>query len=213
MRTANFPLSVDEVHRELLRRFITGQLGPGERLPEIALAAQLGVSRTPVREALRRLAGEGLVVLVPNGGARVMSPTRQELEETFEVRCELECLAARRAVKRITPAQLCLMEEQADEEDRLIHDWDVEAYVRTNTRFHLIIAEASGNSVLVEYLENMLARTFAYMVFVQNFLASERNPSVGEHQAIVEALRARNAEETERLIRYHIFRTVGDFSA
>lgn len=213
MRTATFPLSADEVHRELLRRFITGQLGPGERLPEIALAEQLGVSRTPVREALRRLAGEGLVVLVPNGGARVVAPTRLELEETFEVRCEMECLAARKAAKRITPAQLCLMEEQAQEEDRIIRDWDVEAYVKANTVFHRIIAEASGNSVLVEYLENMLARTFAYMVFVQAFLASERNPSVGEHQAIVEALRARDPDEAERLIKHHIFRTVGDFSA
>ncbi|HOU32650.1 MAG TPA: GntR family transcriptional regulator [Synergistaceae bacterium] len=213
MRTANFPLSVDEVHRELLRKFITGQLGPGERLPEIALAAQLGVSRTPVREALRRLAGEGLVVLVPNGGARVVSPTPQELEETFEVRCEMECLAARRAAKRITPAQLCLMEEQAEEEDRLIRDWDVEAYVRTNTRFHLIMAEASGNSVLGEYLENILARTFAYMVFVQSFLASDRNPSVGEHRAIVEALRARDPDGAEGLIRHHLSRTVGDFRA
>ena len=73
--------------------------------------------------------------------------------------------------------------------------------------------KARGNSVLGEYLENILARTFAYMVFVQSFLASDRNPSVGEHQAIVEALRARDPDRAEGLIRHHLSRTVGDFRA
>jgi DNA-binding GntR family transcriptional regulator len=186
------------------------QLKPGQRLPEVLLAEQLEVSRTPVREALRRLANEGLVVLMPNVGASVVTPTRQEMLDTYEVRNVLECLAIRKAAGRITAVQLARLEEKIEEETEVFAQRDLEAYIEINNAFHRIIAEASGNLVLADSIENYLARTFVYMVFFERFFDFDTNPSLEEHRAILAALRARDEEETVRLMNHHIGQAAED---
>jgi DNA-binding GntR family transcriptional regulator len=188
------------------------QLKPGQRLPEILIAEQLEVSRTPVREALRRLANEGLVVLIPNVGARIAMPTRQEMLDTYEVRNVLECLAIRRASERITAVQLARLEEKIEEETEVFSLRDLEAYIEINNAFHRIIAEASGNLALADTIENYLARTFVYMVFFESFFDFDTNPSLEEHRAILEALRARDAESAVRLMDRHILQATEDLS-
>ena len=205
-----YSTSAEAVYHKLLHLIFSKQLRPGQRLPEVNVAEQLEVSRTPVREALRRLANEGLVVLMPNVGARIVTPTRQEMLDAYEVRNELECLAARKASGRISPVQLARLEEKIEEEVEVFAQRDLEAYIEINNAFHRIIAEASGNLALADTIENYLARTFVYMVFFESFFDFDTNPSLEEHRAILAALRAHDEEETVNLMNHHIWKSAED---
>ena len=206
-RNELFQSSVDYVYDEIKSLIMNKKLIPGQRLPEISIAKQLNVSRTPVREALRRLVNEGLVVLIPNGGARLASPSVQEIQDAFELRVYLECLSARKAVKRITPVQICMLEEQIQAEVQVFKERDLECYLNINKTFHSIIAKASGNVILYEYITNILSRTFVYMTFFESFFDFDSNPSLDEHRKIVEALKAGNEENLVELMEEHIAMT------
>jgi len=168
------------------------------------IAAELGVSRTPVREALRRLASEGLVMIIPNSGARLASPSRKEMENTYVVREALECLAAGLAAKNITERALRRLEDTIADEIRAFEEKNLELYLEVNEEFHRIIADSSGNRVLAEYIENILARTNAYVMFYDPFYDIEDNPSIEQHKGIVKALRMRDQEKAVELMREHL---------
>jgi DNA-binding GntR family transcriptional regulator len=188
----------------LRHKIISKELKPGQRLPEIGLAEEMQLSRTPVREAIRRLANEGLVILVPNSGARLASPSMEEMENAYEVREHLETLAVHKAASRITPLQLCRLEEAIQEEEKIFKERDIEAYLDVNVAFHEIIAEASGNVVLKEYIDNILSRTNVYMVFYESFFDFDTNPSLEEHRQLHEALRLKDPNLAVALMRRHI---------
>ena len=177
---------------------------PGQRLPEVTIAEQLNVSRTPVREAFRRLANEGLINIFPNEGASLINPSRKEIENTFEMRAYLECLAIKKAVHRITPLQLCMLEEEIQKEENIFAAKDLDKYLEVNSAFHKIIAEASGNVVLYEIIVSVLSRSFAYLVLFESFFDFGGNPSLDEHREIVSALRERNEERAVSLMQTHI---------
>lgn len=196
--------SVDYVYKELRRMIMNKEFKPGQRLPELSLAEQLNVSRTPVREALRRLASEGLVVIIPNEGARLANPSRKEIEDTFEIRAYLECLAIEKAVPCIRPLQICMLEEEIEKEENIFPEKDLEKYLEVNNAFHKIIAEASGNIVLYELIDNILSRSFVYLVLFGSFFDLEDNPSLDEHREIVKALKERDAKKAVELMRSHV---------
>jgi DNA-binding GntR family transcriptional regulator len=170
----------------------------------------MGVSRTPVREALRRLASEGLVIIIPNSGARLASPTKREMDDTYIVREELECLATRLAAAKISERNLRRLEDAVIEEERAFEEKNLELYLEVNETFHKVIAEASGNRVLTEYIENILARTNAYVVFYDPFYDLEENPSIAQHKEIVRALKEKNAEKAETLMKEHLENSLRD---
>ncbi|HOP51794.1 MAG: GntR family transcriptional regulator [Thermovirgaceae bacterium] len=199
-----YTTSADYVYQELRHRIITKQLKPGQRLPEVNIAVQMGVSRTPVREALRRLASEGLVLIIPNSGARLASPTRREMEDTYAVREQLECISVAIAATRISERNLRRLEDAILEEEKAFEEKNLELYLEVNENFHRIIAEASGNRVLAEFVENILARTNAYVVFYDPFYDIEDNPSISQHKAIAQALREREREKAVDLMREHL---------
>ncbi|AER66574.1 transcriptional regulator, GntR family [Thermovirga lienii DSM 17291] len=199
-----YTTSADYVYHEIRHKIITKQLKPGQRLPEVNIAAELGVSRTPVREALRRLASEGLVMIIPNSGARLASPSRKEMENTYVVREALECLAAELAAKNITERALRRLEDTIADEIRAFEEKNLELYLEVNEEFHRIIADSSGNRVLAEYIENILARTNAYVMFYDPFYDIEDNPSIEQHKGIVKALRMRDQEKAVELMREHL---------
>lgn len=192
------------VYCELKRRIFSKELRPGQRLPEESLAKTLSVSRTPVREALRMLANEGLVNLAPNTGARLASPTLEEMREGFDLREHLERLTARRAARYITPLQICMLDEAIMEEESIFCSRDLERYLEVNIRFHRMIAESAKNRILAEYVGNILSRTYVYMVFFESFFDFETNPSLDEHREIVRALSEHNEDLTEALMVRHI---------
>jgi len=203
-----YTTSADYAYQELRHKIITKQLQPGQRLPEVNIAVQMGVSRTPVREALRRLASEGLVMIIPNSGARLAAPTAREIEDTYLVRDRLESLAIGLAAERITERHLRRLEETLIEENRAVEEKDLETYLEVNEAFHKTIADASGNRVLSEYVENILARTNAYVVFYDPFYELSSFPSVEEHRAILNALRHHDVERSVELIQDHLKNSV-----
>jgi len=207
-----YTTSADYVYQELRHRIITKNLKPGQRLPEVNIAVEMGVSRTPVREALRRLASEGLVLIIPNSGARLASPTKREMEDTYVVREQLECLATRIAAGRISERNIRRLEDTIIEEERAFEEKNLELYLEVNETFHKVIADSSGNRVLSEYVENILARTNAYVVFYDPFYDIEDNPSVIQHKGIVQAFKDRDADLAVDLMREHLKLSLYDLS-
>lgn len=194
----------EHVYCELKKRIFSKDLLPGQRLPEAALAGKLHVSRTPVREALRRLANEGLATITPNAGARLASPTLNEMREGYEVREYLERISVRRAAKEITPLQICMLDEAINDEAKVFESRDLERYLEVNIRFHRIIADSGKNRILAEYVGNILSRTYVYMVFFESFFDFDTNPSLDEHREIVRALMVHDEELAEDLMTKHI---------
>lgn len=198
------PTSVDYIYQELRRQLFNKELAPGQRLPEVAIAKTLEVSRTPVREAVRRLAAEGLVELLPNIGARVISPTPEEIEDCFDIRTDLECLAIKRAARKISKLQLFLLEESIEEEEKVFPTRNLEQYIEKNSKFHSIIAEASGSSILSGYVNNIIERSHAYMILFEDFFDINTNPSLDDHIAILNALKNRDVEKCIQLMHNHV---------
>ena len=196
--------NVDTVYNQVRRLMLLKQLTPGQKLSEISLSEEFGVSRTPVREALRRLANDGYVLLIPKSGAWVASPTRKEVEDAYTLRGKLEGWAASMAAKHVTPLFLARLDEKIHEEDLIFKERDIEKYLHINTSFHMIIAEASGNSLLMEYVKDILARTFMYMVFLERYFDFDKNPSLDEHREILEAFTARDEERCVLLTERHV---------
>ena len=209
------------VYEQLRRKIFEKSLTSGQRLPEVAIAKEMNVSRTPVREALRRLESEGLVQIVPGWGACLASPTKQEIIDTYEVRETLEIMAIRKAARRITPLQICMLQEQINAEREIFIKKDLESYLKVNDDFHIIIAESSGNSTLAgyvrnilsrtfvqmiffDYVRNILSRTFVQMIFFESFFDFDTNPSLEEHITILEALKAHDEEKCAELISEHL---------
>ena len=201
------------VYQQIRKSIFEKRLQSGQRLPEIALAKEFDVSRTPVREALRKLESEGLVQIVPGWGACLASPTRQEIIDTYEVREDLEVLAVRKAARHITPLQLCRLQEQIDAERKTFEEHNLEAYLDVNDAFHQIIAESSGNSALASIMKNILARAYVQSIFFESFFDFDTNPSLDEHIEIHQALRERNVEKSVELMRKHIHATMDSLKA
>ena len=196
--------AADYVYRQIRKHIFEKRLTIGQRLPEIAIAKEFAVSRTPVREALRKLENEGLVQIKPGWGACLASPTREEIMDTYEVREYLEVMAIKKAAHKLTPLQLCMLQEQIDAERRTFEDRDLESYLKVNDEFHLIIAESSGNTALYDYIKNALSRTFVQALFFESFFDFDENPSLEEHIKILEALQNHDEAECEKLMMNHV---------
>lgn len=195
---------VDTVYNNIKRMILLKELESGQRLSEIGLSEQLGASRTPVREALRRLAGDGFVVIVPKSGAWVASPTRKEVEDAYAVRGKLEGWAASMASHNVTSLFLARLDEKINEEDEIFRARDLERYLDVNTAFHMIIAEAAGNSLLTGYISDILSKTFIYMVFNERYFDFEHNPSLDDHRRILAAFEARDEALCVYLAEHHV---------
>lgn len=187
---------------------LDGRLAPGQRLVEADLTRSLGVSRGPVREALRRLAAEGMLDLVPNRGALVRRLTACEAIELFEIRTELEAFAARRAAGNLADA--CLREHF---ERAIAPIWDeaprhsTTGYIAENQRFHGAILAAAGNAQLVAL--NRRLQLSLLMAQIGNALgAALIAASLAEHRAIAASLRAGDAAAAERAVRDHLGRAM-----
>lgn len=192
------------VYDQLRKKIFEKSLISGQRLPEVAIAKDLQVSRTPVREALRRLENEGLVQIIPGWGACLASPTKQEIIDTYEVREDLETMSIRKASQKITPLQICRLQEQIDAEREIFKQRNLESYLNINDNFHIIIADASGNGTLVSYIKNILSRTFVQMIFFESFFDFDTNPSLEEHITLLNALKDHDEQKCVTLMREHL---------
>lgn len=194
---------VDQVHEELLQRIVAGELPPGCRLRQEALAEELGVSRTPLREALARLVSEGLVDFAPNRGATVARRDFGDMEQAWRARLVLEPGAARLAAGRRDPTDIARMYEIVRRQ-RDVAD-DVTASFALNREFHLVLVAAGGNPHLSQFAELLWLSRIGVPIFARQ--ARDRAQVLAwaeEHEAIVEAVTAGSAGRAERLTREHI---------
>jgi DNA-binding GntR family transcriptional regulator len=205
--------SEDAVYKKLKNAIRKRYIKQGSQLVEVALAQQLGVSRTPVRSAIKRLEVEGLVNSIPNRGAFVITPTSREIEETFLVRIELECMAARLTAACITPQQIAELNGLIEIEGKIFDKSDLDEYDVINANLHMKIAEYSGNRVLYSYVKELLDRTRIYLILFDPFFKLEFSPTINAHQAIVDALASSSGEQAESAVRAHLQNSVAGLEA
>jgi len=196
---------VDQVHAAIREQILSGELERGSHLPQETIAAELGVSRTPLREALRRLAGEGLVVLQAHHGATVADLDFGDMSDAWGARLVIEPPAAGLAAERRDEAQIDRMRE-AIAAQRASAD-SVSASLDANREFHLALVAASGNPHLHHFAELLWVARISSAIYAAQ--ADERSVVLGwadEHEAIVAAIEAGKAEAAERLTREHVLR-------
>jgi len=193
-----------EIVFEAIREaIIGGTLKPGERLMEIQLAEEMGVSRTPVREAIRKLELEGFVVMIPRKGAYVAGLSMKDIADVFEIRAALEGMAAGLAAERITEEELEELERLLVKIGECIQSDDLNAVIEQDTEFHDVLFRATRNERLVQIVSNLREQIQRYRT------ASLSSPgrmklALEEHKQIVEALSERDVEKAQRLAREHI---------
>lgn len=193
----------DVVFNTLREAILKGDLKPGERLMELQLASQLGVSRTPIREAIRMLEQEGLAVTVPRKGAEVAKMTLKGMEDVLEIREALDILACQLACTRITTEQLALLEEKKIAFEKSLKSKNVKEIAETDVAFHDVIYQATGNPKLVNMLNNLREQIYRYRV---EYLKREENyPTlIKEHNEIYTSLVERNVANVTASIREHV---------
>jgi DNA-binding GntR family transcriptional regulator len=210
---------VDKLAATLQARMLSGELVSGTWLRQVALAEEFGVSRTPIREALRKLQASGLVELQPHRGALVRGLSAREIRDAYEVRAELEGLAAELAAQRIHQQQLDGLHE-AQEEFRetlarmmrvrydgagAVPDEEIERWRHANDRFHQLIQDAAANDVLVAtlaHLHRSFPRDLTRTVLGESATLLAEN--VHEHEAVLEAIEHRNAASARKLMVKHV---------
>jgi len=199
------PTLPEVVVERLSELIIEGELAPGARLNERELCARLGVSRTPLREALRRLAHDGLVTLQPNRGAFVTEMSRAAVRDSFELMAALEALAGELACQHVTDAEVAEIEALTYEMMACHARRDLPEYYRLNRAIHERIAAAAGNPQLTEMAQKLNLR-IQNLRFRSNLDAQKWSAALDEHRRMVELLRARNGPELAQLMRGHLKR-------
>lgn len=189
--------------RELI---IYGVLAPGERIVEQQLCADLGISRTPLREALKLLAAEGLVALRLNRGARIMPVDGGEVAQLFEVMSGIERMAAEMAALRCTPAELRRLDALQRRIEEHHASGDLAGYFADNQRIHRLIVEMTHNDVLIETHGRLMGRAERAR-FMALGSASRWAESVAEHRAVLDALAAGDATSAGLLLSNHVAAT------
>jgi len=201
-----FVRSASGAATELIRTaIIDGRLNPGERLKEEELARELGISRTPVREALLVLHAEGLVDAAPNRGATVRAHTAEDLDDLYQLRALLEGYAARRAAGRISDGDVERLHESCERFDALRGGRDdLFELVKENLFFHRTILDAAGSQRLGEMVRKVMDIPLVYRSYIW-YSPDQTRISVHSHRQIVKALAARDAERAEMVMKEHIF--------
>ena len=193
------------VAEEIRKLICKNVMVSGERLNEQKLCDQLGVSRTPLREALRMLSAEGLVKITPNKGAFVTEASIEEIFQMFETMSILEGSCARLATERLFDADLDELEKLHEQLEEAFQAGDMQGYMGVNHDYHLFIQEKAGNQVLskiVSGLRNVILVHRYRQIYTPGRLAE----SMEEHRRLIEAFRARDGERADRLMRAHLIR-------
>ncbi len=193
----------DVVFQSLRDAIIAGDLPAGERLMETQLAEKLGVSRTPIREAIRRLETEGLVVMVPRKGAQVAPFTKKDIQDVLEVRASLEALATKLACTRADDLEFMKLQIVLKEYEFAVRDHDIDMMIQKDVEFHDIIFAATKNDRLIQMSSNIREQVQRYRIaYLKKVDDGER--VLQEHAAILEAIQQGNVDGAAELATEHI---------
>lgn len=193
----------DELVERLRRQIVEGEMEPGAKVSEKALCAAYGVSRTPLREALKVLAREGLVVLTPHRGAHVAELTLDDLEEAFPVIGALEALAGELACAHARDQEIAKISMLHMRMRTAFNNGDRQAYFRLNQQIHEALAAAARNPTL-DRMRQMVAGRVARARYRANISTARWDRAMKEHEAILAALRARDGARLGRLLKAHL---------
>ncbi len=194
-------LSVEVMNR-IIDAIAVGELNPGDHITEQYIAAKMEISRAPIREAIRELASQGIIRLLPRKGAYIAPLFPQDIKEAYILRSCLEGLAAELATKRLTREDLMALESFTKKMEQAAIDDNSAVYVENDLKFHDLIAERSGHYRLIKMIEGVRVQTRLLMSMSKCHSISQTDES--SHQLIIEALNARNAELAEQRMRQHI---------
>ena len=182
---------------------LTGEMKPGERLLEIHLANKLGVSRTPIREAIRMLELEGLVIMVPRRGAQVAQITEKSMSDVLEVRCALDELAVELACERISEEEKRELEDACGEFEKATVTKQVHVIAKADVEFHDIIFKAAGNPRLTQMINNLAEQMYRYRFeYIKD--ETQHQMLIEEHRRICESISNRDVAAAKEAIRVHI---------
>ena len=193
----------EEVYGSLKKSILNGKLKAGQRLIEEQLANQVGMSRTPVREAFHKLERDDLVVRLPKGGFAIREFTKEDVEEIFGIRSALESYAAYLATLNIAPDKVIILEKKIDELEKVLDSGDDEKIVQLHTDFHEILYKNSKSKKLIGMIDNFHDYFYGNRLALLPTSAGFKT-SIAEHRNILEAVKKKNPRLVERLVRNHL---------
>ncbi|MBQ7919592.1 MAG: GntR family transcriptional regulator [Lachnospiraceae bacterium] len=193
----------DVVFNTLRQAILTGELKPGERLMEIHLANKLGVSRTPIREAIRKLELEGLVTMIPRRGAEVAQITEKSMSDVLEVRRAVDALCVELACERISEEELEALKTACDNFEDAVNSGDVKKIAQADVALHDIIVRATGNQRLVQLVNTLSEQMYRYRFeYIKD--VSQHRSLVEEHRVIYESILKKDKATASDAAKLHI---------
>ena len=204
LQTDEFLPLRDEVFNTLREKILKGVYKPGERLMEIHLADQLGVSRTPIREAIRMLEIEGLVKMVPRKGAQVAKISKEDLQDVLEVRKALDTLSVKLACERITEDEIKLLNNAEREFEKALASKDVREIAEADVAFHDVIHSATKNGRLKSMISNLAERIYRYRFEYIKQQSDGGKTLMLEHREIMRCIESRDVESAVKATEIHI---------
>ena len=204
LQTDEFLPLRDEVFNTLRERILKGVYKPGERLMEIHLADQLGVSRTPIREAIRMLELEGLVKMVPRKGAQVAKISKEDLQDVLEVRKALDTLSVKLACERITEDEIKLLNNAERDFEKALASKDVRDIAEADVAFHDVIHSATKNCRLKSMISNLAERIYRYRFEYIKQQSDGGKTLMLEHREIMRCIESRDVESAVKATEIHI---------
>jgi DNA-binding GntR family transcriptional regulator len=191
------------IFNSLREAIIVGELKPGERLMEVKLANKMGVSRTPVREAIRKLELEGLVIMIPRKGAHVADLSRKDIMNVLEVRASLDGLATALAAKRITPEEINELKNIQKQFIAYIEKGNLNGLIKKDVEFHEVIYRASRNEKLMQITQNLREQVQRFrVIYMKDYVRPKE--LVKEHNEIRNAIENKDEEKAREMAMVHI---------
>jgi len=207
----SFKSITEQLYDYLSESIIEGKIGPGEKLNEIKLCQEFGISRSPLRECFRILEAESLIDIIPRKGAFVRKVTRKDIEDFFPVRAKLEGLAATLAVQHITEEEISTLDDLLKKMDGAYKKGDVKSFFRLNDTFHGVFLRASRNEILEKIIKNInkgIWQRISYLYFESPYGINLSNE---KHKEIVETFKRKDNFSAGKVVEEHILQTQEQF--
>lgn len=202
------------VYDRLESAILSRKLAPGTQLVETTLSKKLNGSRTPIRNAIRKLEQANLVEIFPNRGAYVTNPSKEEILQAYDLRKDLEILAAIKALDFLTFEDFEKMERYLQDEELALKDKNLSDYLQANLNFHMTIVAKCQNKFLIEFIDKLSKQTNVYLTLFDVFFEESTSPQIGpkEHRDIILQLKQKNHEELKIILTQHFENAIANLS-
>ena len=206
------PSMEQTVYEKLKYAILHRELAPGTQLVESTISEKLNVSRTPIRNAIKRLSLEGLINIIVNRGAFVIQPSVEEIMQAYEARIELECAAVRLSLSKITDEDISKLKLMVEDERDSFRNKDMLQFINANEAFHMTLVKKSGNRFLIEFMQKIVNQINVYLQLFDTFynVNFDESESIKEHLYIISLLEKKDSLELDKALREHISHSFRD---